>query len=215
MSVKVASAPCLKKKIIEIDKTSVLKICIDDFAFKKGHRYGTILIDIDTGRIIDLLESREVDDVAKWLANYPNIELVSRDGSLQYAAAIKQAHPTAIQVSDRFHIAKNLCEHATDALKTVLPVRFRIETEVDEQDMDSDCCENVECHEVYLPEKNHIFSVEKKQALVEQVRSLAREGFSCRRYCKRGRYLLCDSKEISQCKHFSREQVGTIYTKSR
>jgi hypothetical protein len=178
MSVKVASAPCFKKKVIEIDKTSVRRVCIDDFAFKKGRRYGTILIDIDTGRIIDLLDSREVDDVAKWLASYPNIELVCRDGSLQYAAAIKQAHPDAIQVSDRFHIAKNLYEYATDALKTMLPALFRIEIEADDQEMDSDCCEQFECHGASLPEKSHMFSVEKKRALVEQVRSLARDGFS-------------------------------------
>ena len=57
---------------------------------------------------IDLLDSKEVDAVAKWLATYANIELVSRDGSLQYAAAITQAHPNAIQVSDRFHVIKNI-----------------------------------------------------------------------------------------------------------
>jgi len=76
------------------------------------------MIDIDTGRIIVLLDSREVDAVAKWLATYPNIELVSRDASLQYAAAITQAHPNAIQVSDRFHVVKNISEHSKDGFKS-------------------------------------------------------------------------------------------------
>jgi transposase len=52
------------------------------------------MINIDTGRIIDILESREIEDVTKWLATYPNIKVVSRDGSQQYAAAIRQAHPS-------------------------------------------------------------------------------------------------------------------------
>ena len=161
-----------------MDKASVRKICIDDFAFKKGHYYGSIMIDIDTGRIIDLLDSREVDEVAKWLATYPNIELVSRDGSLQYAAAITKAHPNAIQVSDRFHVVKNISEHSKDGFKRELPASFRIETEADAQDIESDCCVHFECHGAHLPEKNYMLSVEKKQAIVEQVRSLAKDGYS-------------------------------------
>ena len=161
-----------------MDNESIRKICIDDFAFRKGHRYGSIMIDIDTGRIIALLDSREVDDVANWLATYPNIELVSRDGSLQYAAAIKQAHPNAIQVSDRFHVVKNMNEHGKDGFKRVLPASFRIKTDTDEQDMDSESCENLECLKISLSEKDHMSSVEKKRTAVEQVRSLAREGFS-------------------------------------
>ena len=161
-----------------MDNESIRKICIDDFAFRKGHRYGSIMIDIDTGRIIALLDSREVDDVANWLATYPNIELVSRDGSLQYAAAIKQAHPNAIQVSDRFHVVKNMNEHGKDGFKRVLPTSFRIKTDTDEQDMDSESCENLECLKISLSEKDHMSSVEKKRTAVEQVRSLAREGFS-------------------------------------
>ena len=99
--------------------------------------------------------------------------------------------------------------------KRELPASFRIETEADDQDMNSDCCNNLEYPEISLPEKNHMSSVEKKRATVEQVRSLAREGFSCRRYCKRGQYLLCYSKEISQCGFCSRKQIGTICAKNR
>ena len=59
------------------------------------------MVDIDVGRIIDLFESREAGDIAKWLSTYPNIEVVSRDGSTEFAKAISAAHPNAIQVSDR------------------------------------------------------------------------------------------------------------------
>lgn len=77
---------------------------------KKRHIYGTVMIDIETKKIIDLLDSRDLDDVVKWLKTYPNLKIVSRDGSLTYAAAIRKAHPDAIQISDRFHLLKNLNE---------------------------------------------------------------------------------------------------------
>jgi len=70
------------------------------------------MVNLETNRIVDMIESREGCDVSEWLKEYPNIEIVSRDGSQTYAAAIRQAHPNAMQVSDRFHIIKNLNEKA-------------------------------------------------------------------------------------------------------
>lgn len=74
------------------------------------------MVDIDTHRIIDLLPSREVDDVAEWLSSFPNLEIVSRDGSVSYNSAVKQADAGIIQISDRFHLLKGL----TDAAKSVM-----------------------------------------------------------------------------------------------
>lgn len=68
------------------------------------------MVDIETGIVVDLLESRDSEKVTEWLKTYPNIEVVSRDGSQAYASAIAKAFPNAIQVSDRFHILKNLTE---------------------------------------------------------------------------------------------------------
>jgi transposase len=102
----------LKKETPITNKSSVRKVCIDDFALKKRQRYGTIMVDIETRRTVDMIASREGHDVSEWLKEYPNIELVARDGSLTYAAAITAAHPKAMQVSDRFHIIKNLNERA-------------------------------------------------------------------------------------------------------
>lgn len=95
------------------EKGVVTKVCIDDFAFRKRKTYGTIMVDIDTHRIIDLLASREVADVAEWLKSYPNLEVVSRDGSVSYKSAIEPAGSHFQQVSDRFHLLKGL----TDAAK--------------------------------------------------------------------------------------------------
>ena len=86
---------------------------LDDFALKKRHRYGTILIDAVTHKIVDMIESREKDDVIKWLKKYPNIKIFTRDGSSTYAAAMTEALPDAMQVMDRFHILM----HLTDSCK--------------------------------------------------------------------------------------------------
>ena len=64
---------------------------IDDFAFKKRMTYGTIFIDLQTKRPIDLLETRNQIPVTKWLKNHPEIELITRDGSKTYAKAVTEA----------------------------------------------------------------------------------------------------------------------------
>jgi hypothetical protein len=84
------------------------------------------MINIDTKRIVDLLESREIRDVTEWLKTYPNIQVVSRDGSASYAAAINNAHPGALQVSDRFHLLKNLTDHAKGIMTSILNARVEI-----------------------------------------------------------------------------------------
>ncbi|MFJ5768875.1 transposase [Psychrobacillus sp. NPDC093180] len=86
---------------------------MDDFAMKKRKSYGTIMVDLADGRVIDLIDSREKEDVVIWLSLFPDIKYVSRDGSLTYAAAIREAHPDANHISDRFHLVKNLTDAIT------------------------------------------------------------------------------------------------------
>jgi len=147
-----------------------VRICIDDFALKRRHRYGTIMIDIDSRRIVDMLESRETDDVAKWLSTYPNIEVVSRDGSPQYAAAIRQAHPNAIQVSDRFHIIKNLTDYAKQHITKIVSANFRIQVNEGEVGLGGGYWEKPECHGADLPTREHKATTKKKQEAAEKVR---------------------------------------------
>jgi predicted transcriptional regulator len=84
------------------------------------------MADLDTHRVIDLIPSRETSDVADWLKEYPNIVLVSRDGSTTYANAISIAHPDAYQVSDKFHLIKNLTERATLYFQKIFKGRITI-----------------------------------------------------------------------------------------
>ncbi|NLM67519.1 MAG: transposase, partial [Enterococcus sp.] len=94
---------------------------------KKRYRYGTVLVDFHSHKTIDLLDSRNPEEVSKWLKNYPNITIVSRDGSKSYKSAVDNAHPHAIQVSDRFHLIQNLTNYSKHYLMNHLPINVPIE----------------------------------------------------------------------------------------
>lgn len=84
------------------------------------------MIDIETKCIVDLLDSRDTQDVENWLKEYPNIEIVSRDGSFSFKLSIEKAHPNAIQVSDRFHLVKNLIDSIKKSLQKLIIGRIEI-----------------------------------------------------------------------------------------
>lgn len=83
---------------------------IDDFAWKRGKRYGTVIVHLDTHKIIDLLPDREASSVQQWLEKHPEGALVSRDRAEAYADAATWGAPFAQQVADRWHRCKNLGE---------------------------------------------------------------------------------------------------------
>ena len=81
---------------------------IDDWAWRKGHRYGTIVVDLERGCPIDVLEDRLADTVAAWFQDHPEVTIVARDRAEAYAAGIRQGAPEATQVADRFHLFQNV-----------------------------------------------------------------------------------------------------------
>ena len=98
--------------LTDINQPRVLGV--DDWAYRKGISYGTILIDMETSRPIDLLPSRDGQVLKSWLQKYNDVKIVTRDRASSYASAIFEACPHAIQVADRFHLLMNL----SDALDT-------------------------------------------------------------------------------------------------
>jgi transposase len=98
-----------------------IRIGVDDWAYRKGQEYGTIICDLDTHEIIDVLEGRDKETFEKWLRGHPDIEIVSRDRASAYASAVTSVLPEAVQIADRFHITKNLLEALNDTMKTYMP----------------------------------------------------------------------------------------------
>jgi transposase len=89
---------------------------VDDWAYKRGNTYGTILVDLERHQVIDLLPDRSSETVKVWLQGHPEIEVISRDRASSYADAARQGAPQATQVADRFHLTKNVREKLKDLL---------------------------------------------------------------------------------------------------
>ena len=107
-----------------VDPSGITRVHIDDFAFRKGVYYGTILKDADTRRVLGIVEGRSSADAAALLRRFPNIKMASRDRSEAFAKALSEVIPDAIQVADRFHIVKNCVDYLAEQLKKSQKVLF-------------------------------------------------------------------------------------------
>lgn len=70
-----------------------------------------IMVDLESHKVVDLIPSRDFEDVKNWLTTFPNLEIVSRCGSRTFKNTITASNPMAVQISDRFHLTKNLSEY--------------------------------------------------------------------------------------------------------
>jgi len=118
--IPVSTSTCLRlvnHRVIPIDQ-EIKHIGIDDWAYRKGISYGTILLDMDQDKVIDLLPGCDGKALKSFLKLHPEIESVCRDRSGTYSAVVNEMIPLAIQVADRFHLVKNLSESVYQVVKS-------------------------------------------------------------------------------------------------
>lgn len=187
----------------------VKAVGIDDFAWKRGKRYGTVIIDLETHDVLDLLPDREAESVKQWLLIHPEIEIVSRDRGGAYADGAAQGAPQAQQIADRWHLCKNL----GDAVEAYL---VRQKPQLPPLPVQESVSQEISAPAIPLPPlprpmpRQHASQEkrERKQHVVDQVRKLHEEGNSLH--------------TIAASLHLARNTVrrylrleGSVQTKSR
>jgi transposase len=96
-------------------------IGIDDFAWRRGHGYGSIIVDLERRRVIDLLADRQRDTIMAWLKVNRHVRIICRDRGPGYGAAAMEAAPQALQVADRWHLFENASAAFLSAVRSELP----------------------------------------------------------------------------------------------
>lgn len=146
---------------------------VDDFAFQRGRTYGTILVDLETHRPVDLLADRSADSFSQWLKNHPGVEVISRDRSTEYLRGASEGAPQAQQVIDRWHLLKNLRE-ALERLLTRLHDRLAMLPEVSTEALPPRPRQKRTSAERAASQASHL----RRLARYEQVVQLAQQGAS-------------------------------------
>ena len=126
------------RRIMELPDSSpgvILFLGIDDFSFRRGCRFGTILVNLENRQVVDLLPDREAETSAAWMRQQLDLMVVSRDRGGAYASAAREGAPQATQCADRFHLLKNLREAVEDLLARHLSAsrKHQVEVALEEQ----------------------------------------------------------------------------------
>jgi transposase len=119
--VEVSADTLLRRLKAQIDTRvePVHVLGVDGWAWRRGQRYGTLLVDLQQHRIVDVLPDRTANTIKCWLEQHPEIEVISRDRAGAYAEAAKEGAPDAVQVADRFHLICNLSSAIERVLEPV------------------------------------------------------------------------------------------------
>jgi transposase len=156
----------------------IIELGIDDFSFRRGRKFGTILVNLRTHQVLDILPDRTADTSADWMSQHPEIVLVSRDRGGDYAAAARAVVPQAIQCADRFHLLLNLSKALEGVLARHLAAcrKRHLETA---RALSTPTAQTGELPKV-IPKKVALSQARREQRLVQyrQVIALREQGFS-------------------------------------
>lgn len=153
---------------------------VDEWAWRKGQRYGTIVVDLEQQRPIDLLADATAESFATWLQAHPSVEIVSRDRGTTYADGATRGAPQALQIADRWHLIQNLGE----ALEKVLvrhhaDLKRAFTREEEEQlPLPSDPVSLTRMRAVAQAEQARLARQERRRALFAQVQELSAQGWT-------------------------------------
>jgi transposase len=185
MPVKASTLLRYLRTIPDPPRTNVISLGIDDFALKRGDKYGTILINAETSKPLDLLPDRTAEAVSPWLESHPEIQVVSRDRATGFAEAVSQVLPHATQVADRYHLIQNLRDHLQrflDHKRTCLP--FIEDTPVALSGAASadppQVAPEADLSHLISAERKKVISRNKRLSRYEEVLALHREGHAQR-----------------------------------
>lgn len=166
------------------DVTTPTVLGVDDFAFRRGNTYGTILIDLEKRQPVDLLPDREGKTLENWLLTHPGVAIVSRDRSSVYATAIRNACPEAIQVADRWHLLKNLGENSVkvlDAHRSLINATARELLNPPDQTNENPVDATVALPATFPGQEENLKQPKEKRYLIyKQVKQLQNHGHSAR-----------------------------------
>ncbi len=151
-------------------------IGVDDWALKRGRTYGTVIVNLETHRVVELLPDRTAETLAAWLRTHPTIECVTRDRSTDYSAGIRQGAPQAVQVADRWHLLLNLRQMLERYLTSIyadlqrLPVAADLQTLLDHQ--------RAAFVRTYSERQTSVEKRNERLALYEQIQALRQQGWN-------------------------------------
>lgn len=158
--------------------THVRVVGVDEWAWHKGQRYGTIVVDLEQQRPIDLLADATASSFAAWLQAHPSVEIVSRDRGTTYADGATRGAPHALQIADRWHLIQNLGEALEKVLArhhTDLKRAFTAE----EEDQPAAPPSLTHTGAGSQAEQARMARQERRRALFAQVQELSAQGWSC------------------------------------
>jgi len=129
LGIKISGDTLIRKVIKKANQMEPVKtdiIGVDDWAYKKGSTYGTIIVDGRTHKPIDLLDGRDGKGLKEWLKRNQQVKIVTRDRASAYASAIREVLPQAMQIADRFHLHQNLLVAIRNVTAQEIPAKVKI-----------------------------------------------------------------------------------------